>query len=206
MVTKRMALWMAVWVSVVGLAGCTQRTEPTAQDAGELAGQRVAVLITEGFQDQEALHPMDYLSQRGAAVTVIGPAIETVKAYNSDVEITIEKTVAAVSVDEFDALVIPGGHSPGRLREDAAIVAFARTFVESGKPVAAICHGPQLLVTAGVMDGKRATCFAGMSHELVDAGSRYEDSELVRDGNIITSRLPKDLPAFSSAIAQAMTE
>jgi protease I len=207
MLAKRMSVWMLLCAAaavVVGV-GCQQKTEPVTEEK-ELAGCQVAILLTEGFQDQEALHPMDYLTERGATITVIGPAVETVKAYNSDVEITIEKTVAEVLVDDFDALVIPGGQSPARLREDETVVAFVREFVESGKPVAAICHGPQVLVAAGVMDGKRATCYAGIAQELIDAGVEYEDVELIRDGNIITSRLPQDLPVFSHAIAQALTE
>ncbi len=203
---KRMSLWTVLCIAMMMGVGCRRQAEPAAQDEKELAGRRVAVLLTEGFQDQEALHPMDYLGERGAAVTVIGPSIETVKAYNSDVEITIEQTVADVSVGDFDALVIPGGQSPARLRENETVVDFVREFVQSGKPVAAICHGPQVLVTAGVMDGKRATCYAGMSEELIEAGSDYEDTELVRDGNLITSRLPQDLPVFSHAIAQALLE
>ena len=202
MKTKPFLFTLFLVVSAALLVGCDRRTVT----ADQLAGKHVAIMITEGFQDEETLHPMDYLSSRGAKVTVIGPSTETVKAYNSDVTVQIEKTVASVSVHEFDALVIPGGRSPGALRKDGTAVAFAEAFVKSGKPVAAICHGPQVLITAGVMHGKRATAVAAISNELEEAGSHYEDSPLVRDGNIITSRLPKDLPVFSEAIAEALTE
>ncbi len=195
---------MVVLLAVIVLMlGCGQRTEPVATEM-ELAGRHVAILITEGFHDQETLHPKDYLRDRGAMVTVIGPAVETVVAYNSDVEVTIERTVDEVTVGQFDALVIPGGRSPGRLREDETVVAFVKSFVETGKPVAAICGGPRLLIATGLMEGRRATIVGGLSDELVEAGAYYRDTELVVDGNIITSRVPGDLPVFSEAIAQAL--
>ncbi len=109
-------------------------------------------------------------------------------------------------MDDFHAMVIPGGHSPNWLRQHEAVVDFARAFYASGKPTAAICHGPQVLITAGVLDGVDATCFPGMSDELKESGANYQDVPVLRDGNLITSRIPDDIPAFSEAIKQALLE
>jgi protease I len=171
-----------------------------------LTGKRVAILVAEGFQDQETLDPMNFLRDRGAEVVVIGPSVKTVTAYNSDKQVQIEKAVADVTASEFDALIIPGGHSPQRLRDEAEIVDFVRAFYETDRTIAAICHGPQVLIAAGVMDGKRATGYEGISDELIEAGADYKDRPLVHDGNIITSRVPDDLPVFSEAIANALSE
>lgn len=167
---------------------------------------RVAVLVTEGFHDGEAFMPIGYLTNLGARVTVIGPRTGTVKAYNSDFTIRIEKAVAEVTVDDFDALVIPGGRAPAKLREDDAVVAFVRDFFETGRPTAAICHGPQVLVTAGVLEGKTATAFGGIREELEAAGVNFLDQSVVIYENLITSRVPPDLGDFCAAIAAWMRD
>ncbi len=194
---------------LLAMMACVIGCEPppdTHPAADDLSGNTVAVLITEGFQDEETLYPKEFLRDRHAEVVVIGPTVETVTAYNSDQQVQIDKAVADVTVDEFDALIIPGGQSPGHLREIEEVVEFVADFYETGRPIAAICHGPQLLIAAGIMEGKRATCFEGMSDELIDAGAHYEDSPVVRDGNIITSRIPDDLEVFSTAIAVALVD
>lgn len=173
---------------------------------GPLAGKNIAFLVGEGVQDAEALVPMGYVVSRGAKVTVIGSEPGLVTPYNSDMQVYVQKAIGDVSPEDFDGLVIPGGRSPANLRQHEAIVAFTRSMTESGKPVAAICHGPQLLITAGVLEGKRATCFAGMADELREAGVNYTDAAMIRDANIITSRLPKDLPAFCAAFERALLE
>lgn len=184
----------------VFFSGCQFQAEADPQGSAP----RAAVLITEGFQDAETLDPIDYLTARGVEVTVIGPEVMTVQAYNSDVRVQIEAAVADVSVADFDALIIPGGYSPGRLREDRQIVGFVRDFVDSGKPVAAICHGPQVLIRAGVMENRTATCFGGMREELIEANANYVDAAVAIDGNVITSRVPDDIPQFNQAIGRAM--
>lgn len=165
---------------------------------------RVAVLTGEGFHDGEAYMPIGYLVNRGAVVTVIGSETGIVTAYNSDFTIHIEKTVDEVAVEDFDALILPGGEAPSALREDEAVVNFARDFFDSGKTVAAICHGPQILITAGVMDGIMATGFEGIREELEEAGVNYQDESVVIHENLITSRTPPDLYDFSLAIEQAI--
>ena len=194
---------------IVFTVGCAAATAPVAaadHKAATLEGRHVAFLVGEGVHDAETYMPMAYLANRGAEVSIIGVEPGTVKAYNSDFTFNVQKAVDKVNITDFDALVIPGGRSPAFLREHESVVNFARDFFESGRPVAAICHGPQVLVTAGVLEGRVATCFEGMSDELVDAGADYRDEPMIRDGNLITSRLPRDLPAFSKAIEQALLE
>ena len=165
---------------------------------------RVAVLTADGFHDGETLSPLGYLKTRGAEVLVVGMERGEVKAYNSDVTVFIEKAVHEVSVSDFDAVVIPGGRAPAALRENEGVLAFVREAYAAGKIIAGICHGPQVMASAGILEGKTATCVAGISGELEEAGADYRDEELVRDGNIITSRVPRDIPAFNRAIGDAL--
>ncbi len=165
---------------------------------------QIAVLVGEGFHDGEAYMPMGYLTNRGAKVTVIGPEQGLVKAYNSDFTIMIEKAIHEVSPDDFDALILPGGQAPSHLRENEHVVSFVRDFFNSGKTVAAICHGPQILITAGVMDGVDATGVGGIKEELEEAGVNYMDESVVIYHNLITSRTPPDLFDFSNAIEQSV--
>lgn len=179
------------------------------QDKGheaDLSGMRVAILTGEGFHDGETLIPMAYMQNRGAKVTVIGPEKRFVRAYNSDMVLKIEKQVSEVKIEDFDALILPGGRAPANIREDSHVVEFAGEFFKSGKPVAAICHGPQVLITAGVMDGVEATCFSDVRSELREAGATYHDRPVVVHKNLITSRVPDDIPAFCAAMATAMVE
>ncbi|MFW5973689.1 MAG: DJ-1/PfpI/YhbO family deglycase/protease, partial [Bacteroidota bacterium] len=147
---------------------------------------RVIVLTGEGFHDGETLMPIGYLTNRGAEVTVVGPERGTVKAYNSDITVEIERAIGEVSIDEFDVLILPGGQAPATIREDQAVVSFTRDFVDSGKVVAAICHGPQVLARAGVLDGRTVTAVGSIQSELTDAGATFEDTQVMQDGNIIT--------------------
>ncbi len=163
---------------------------------------KVAVLVADGFHDGEAYMPIGYLANKGIYSVVIGPEKGVVKAYNSDFTIKIHKAVEDVSVDYFDALIIPGGHAPSKLREYEEIVDWVKEFYKTGKTIAAICHGPQVLITAGVLEGKKATGFGGIKEELEEAGVVYKDKSVVIDENIITSRTPPDLYDFSRAIAK----
>ncbi len=188
-------------------AGCEGRkAEDIIGEPGLLHGKNVAFLITEGFHDGETMFPMGYLINHGANVTVIGVERGEYKAYNSDVTARVERTVNEVTPADFDALVIPGGHSPANLREHDDVIAFVRDFVGTDKPTAAICHGPQVLVTAGVISGRTLTGVSGIKDEITGAGARFEDVEVMVDGNIITSRTPPDLPAFSRQIAHSLTD
>lgn len=171
-----------------------------------LYGMRVAILTGEGLHDGETLMPMAYLQNRGARVTVIGLERGLVKAYNSDIRVRIERSIGEVSPDDFDALVLPGGRAPSALREHSEVVNFARDFFNTGKPVAAICHGPQILATAGVLEGRNATCIESISDEIREAGARYQDRPVVRDRNLVTSRIPDDIPVFLAMTEATMIE
>jgi protease I len=176
----------------------------TVAEGKELDGKRVAILITEGFHDGETMFPMGYLQNQGALVTVVGPETGVQKAYNSEVTAVVERSVREVSADHFDALVIPGGRSPANLREHSEVVDFVRFFIESGKPTASICHGPQVVIATGMAEGRTLTAVSGIRDEITKAGAVFTDREVMADGNLITSRFPSDLPAFSIEIKRQL--
>ena len=165
--------------------------------------KRVAMVLAPNFEDSEAIDPKDYLESKGADVTVIGLKAGAVPGKKGG-SLNATTTFGDVSPDEFDALVIPGGGAPENLRIDVQAVEFTRRFVESGKPVAAICHGPQLLISAKVLDGRTLTSVNKIRDDITNAGGNYVDRELVEDRNLITSRTPADLPAFNQAIARSI--
>jgi protease I len=158
----------------------------------------VAVLVTNLFEDSEYLQPTDAFRRAGHRIVHVGlKEDETVWGKTSHTPVRIEQAVASVSADDFDALLIPGGYSPDKLRVDEDAVRFVRDFVMSEKPVFMICHGPQLLITARVLEGRRVTGYASIVQDIINAGATYVDDEVVVDGNLISSRNPGDLPAFT---------
>ena len=165
--------------------------------------KRIAMVLAPNFEDVEAIDPRDYLEGKGADVTVIGLKPGSIAGKKGG-SLEASKTFADVSPAEFDALIIPGGGAPENLRIDDAAVAFTREFMGTGKPVAAICHGPQLLISAKVIEGRTLTSVNKIRDDITNAGGNYVDRELVEDQNLITSRTPADLPAFNSAIARAV--
>ncbi len=202
----RMLAQLLAVTAIVAMLGVAFPAQTEELEAADLSGKRVAVLVGHDFHDAETLMPMAYLANRGAEVTVIGVEPAVHQAYNSEIKVRVQYGVGDVSIDDFDALVIPGGGSPDWLRQHDSVVEFAREFTEAGKIVAAICHGPQVLVTAGVLEGVQATCVGGISEELVEAGADYADEPLIVDGNIITSRVPGDIPVWNAAIENALAE
>jgi protease I len=173
---------------------------------GVLTGKRVAMLVEDEFEDRELTGPLEALRGAGATVTVVGPT--------SGGEFTGKRGVAVVTSDmaagaakmkDFDALVIPGGHAPDKMRMRHAMVDLARDAMEAGKPVAAICHGPQLLISANALRGRTLTCWPSIAIDVKNAGGLYVDKPVVEDGNLITSRKPDDVPMFSEAIIRALT-
>ncbi len=168
-----------------------------------LEGKRVAILAEDMYEDQELWYPYYRLKEAGAEVRVVGPEAKT---YHSKHGYPVTATVAADQVrpEEFDAVVIPGGYAPDRLRRYPAILNLVRGVYERGGVVAAICHAAWVPISAGIMRGKRATCFHSIKDDLVNAGATYVDEPVVVDGNLITSRTPADLPFFLPAIIQAM--
>ncbi|HYH11645.1 MAG TPA: type 1 glutamine amidotransferase domain-containing protein [Thermomicrobiales bacterium] len=167
------------------------------------SGKKVAMVLAANFEDVEATDPKEALERAGAEVTVIGVEKGPIQGKKGG---TLEatETFTSVNPDDFDMLVIPGGGSPENLRIDDDAVTFTRAFVESGKPVGSICHGPQLLISAKVLDGRTVTAVNKIRDDLTNANANYVDEELVVDGNLITSRVPKDLPAFNEALVSAL--
>lgn len=162
-------------------------------------GKKIAVLITDEFEDSEFTSPAEAFRKAGHdVVTIEMEAGKTVKGKKGEASITIDKAIDEVKPDEFDALLLPGGHSPDTLRGDDRFVTFTRDFVNSGKPVFAICHGPQLLISAEVVRGRKLTTVKPIVIDLKNAGADFYDQEVVIDDNqIVTSRTPDDLPAFN---------
>ena len=171
----------------------------------DVAGKRVAMLVEEGFEDRELTGPIDALRMAGATVTLIGPSAGArFRGKRGEVVVTSDLAAGSARMKDFDALVIPGGYAPDKMRLRHAMVDLARDAIESGKPVAAICHGPQLLISAGVLRGRTVTCWPSIAIDVKNAGGLYVDKPVVEDGNLITSRKPDDVPVFSKAIIRAL--
>lgn len=161
---------------------------------------RIAVIITDDFEDSEYSQPAKVFRGKGHDLVHIGlESGKTVKGKKESTPVTIDRGVADVSVDDFDALLIPGGYSPDKLRVNEDAVQFAGDFVRSGKPVFAICHAAQLLITAQVVQGRKLTGYKSVIQDIKNAGAEFIDQEVVEDGNLISSRHPGDLPAFIKA-------
>lgn len=172
----------------------------------ELKGVRACVLVEQQYQEMEVWYPVYRLKEAGCKVTLVGP--EAGHTYPSKLGYPVKSDKAAkeVKADDFDLIVIPGGFAPDYLRRDAAVLKLVSAMAEQGKVVAAICHGPWVLCSTQALKGRRATCFFAIKDDVQNAGASYVDAEVVRDGNLITSRKPDDLPAFMQAIAQAVKE
>ncbi len=159
--------------------------------------KQVAVLITDLFEDSEYTEPVAAFKASGHNITHIGIKAGTeVKGKKENTPVPIDKAVKDTGIEAFDALLIPGGYSPDKLRVDADAVKFAKDFLASGKPVFTICHGPQLLITADVLKGRTLTGYQSIIQDIKNAGATFVNQEVVEDGNLITSRNPNDLPAF----------
>lgn len=174
-----------------------------------LDGKKIAILATDGFEQSELEKPQAELKAAGAHVDVIAPGdVSAIKGWDQTDwgrEVKVDVALSKADAGSYDALVLPGGQiNPDKLRIEQDAVAFVRTFGESGKPVAAICHGPWLLVETGLAKGRKVTSWPSVKTDLVNAGAHWEDSEVVVDGNLITSRNPDDIPAFNRAIASAL--
>jgi protease I len=166
-------------------------------------GKKVAMVIAHNFEDSEAIDPKNHLEGLGAKVVVIGPELGTFNGKKGG-SLTADVTFADVDPADFDMLVIPGGGAPENLRIHKPAVEFTRRFVETGKPVGSICHGPQLLISAKVFDGRTVTAVNKIGDDIINAGGNFVDEALVVDGNLITSRVPGDLPVFNEALGKAL--
>jgi protease I len=169
-----------------------------------LKGKRVAILAEDLYEDLELWYPRLRLTEEGAEVVVVGPGDAREHHGKYGYPVTVDKTIREVKAEQFDAVVVPGGYAPDRLRRHPAMVALVREMAHHHKVVAAICHGPWMLASAEVVAGKTVTCFFAIKDDLVHAGATYKDAEVVVDGNLITARKPADLPAFLAAIIAAL--
>ena len=171
-----------------------------------MSGKRVAVLVEQQYQEMEVWYPVYRLRDAGCTVTLVGPEAGTTYPSKLGYPAKSDKAAKDVSADDFDILVIPGGFAPDFIRRTEAMIRFTSAMAEQGKIIAAICHGPWVLCSTQALKGKKATCFFAIKDDVVHAGAKYVDAEVIRDGNLITSRKPDDLPAFLQAIIQAAKE
>lgn len=178
--------------------------------AGRLEGKRVAILLTDGFEQVEMTEPREALDQEGAKTVLVSPKSDKVRGWHKgdwSEEFRVDQPLQSASPDDFDALVLPGGvRNPDRLRMDEQAVKFVRAFFDAGKPIAAICHGPWLLVEADIARGRTITAWPSLKTDLRNAGANWVDQEVVNDNGLITSRKPEDIPAFNQKMIEEFAE
>lgn len=172
----------------------------------KLTGKRIAILAENLYQEMELWVPYYRLKEEGAEVKVIGAGGAKSYASKHGYPVTVDLQADQVKAVEFDAVVVPGGYAPDLMRRHPAMVGLVRDAAQQGKVVAAICHAGWMLVSAGVLKGRKATSFFSIKDDLVAAGANWVDEEVVVDGNLITSRKPDDLPAFCRTIVQALAK
>ena len=164
---------------------------------------RALIISADHFEDTELLFPFYRLQEEGLEVDIASIARGKIHGKHG-YEVVVDTALRDVEPNAYDVLILPGGKAPATLRKEAAAVGIAQEFMRSNKPVAAICHGPQILITAGVMPGRRATCAHSVAEELQAAGALYEDRPVVVDGKLVTSRQPSDLPGFMREIVRLL--
>lgn len=170
-----------------------------------LTGKNVAILLEQVYEDPEFWYPYYRFKEAGAKVTVIAPEIKEYKSKHG-YPARADLAAADAKAGDYDAVIVPGGFSPDYMRRSPGMVNFLKQAYEQGSIVAAICHGPWMLASIGAADGKKMTAFFSIMDDIVNAGAIFVDDEVVRDGNVITSRTPKDLPAFCREIISALQE
>ncbi len=170
----------------------------------DLRGKKVAVLVADQYQDLEVWYPLLRFREEGAETVAVGA--EPGRTYTSKrgYPVVADKSLAEVRAADLDAVIIPGGWAPDILRQDERVVKLVREMDRSGKVVAAICHAGWVLCSADIVRGRKATCFVAIKDDLIHAGAKYVDEEVVVDRNLITSRVPTDLPAFCREVAKAL--
>jgi protease I len=157
---------------------------------------KVLVLSANGFEDSELTVPVERLREAGMQVDIGSFVVGPIRGKHGET-VRANRALSQIWPEDYDALLLPGGKAPEVLRQEPQVLAAVRQFFEAGKPVAAICHGPQILISAGVMAGRTATAYRAVASELKAAGAHYRDAEVVVDGNLVTSRTPADLGAFT---------
>ena len=177
---------------------------------GNLSNRKVAILTEEGFEQVELTSPKAALEAAGAKVDVISPKSGKIKAWNKTnwgIEINVDKQLSEANPNDYDALILPGGvMNPDKLRQNKEAVAFAFSFLKDGIPIAAICHGPQLLIETGLINGRTMTSYPSLQTDLRNAGVRWVDQEVVVDNGLVTSRTPADLEAFNQKMIEEIRE
>lgn len=176
----------------------------------DLSNKTVAILTEEGFEQVELTSPQQALKDAGATVHVISSKGGEIKAWDQTdwgITVTADKKLEDANPDDYDALVLPGGVlNPDKLRQDKDAVAFVSAFLDEGKPVAAICHGPQTLIETGMISGRTMTSYPSLKTDLKNAGVNWVDEEVVADKGLVTSRTPADLPAFNQKLIEEILE
>jgi len=171
----------------------------------ELSGKKVAVLAEDNYENLELWYPVLRLREAGAHVTIVGPkageAYKSKEGYPARADVSMDD----VRASEFDAVVVPGGYAPDKMRRYPAMLRLVREAFEQGKVVAAICHAAWVPISAGIVKGKTMTCVSAVKDDVINAGAHYVDQEVVVDGNLISSRVPPDLPAFCREIVKALS-
>ena len=175
-----------------------------------LQGKKVAILTETGFEEVELTSPKQALEEAGAEVQIISPQKETVKAWNHDhwsIELPVDVNIMEADPDNYDALMIPGGVlNPDKMRLNKDCIEFAHQFMLEGKPIGAICHGPQLLIETKMLQGREMTSYWSLKTDLENAGAHWHDEEVVVDNGLVTSRSPKDLEAFNKKLIEEIKE
>jgi protease I len=178
--------------------------------ASQLEGKKIAILATDGFEQVELTEPRKALDQAGAKTFVVSPKSGEIKGWETKDwgdTVKVDRTLDEAKPEDFDALMLPGGViNPDHLRMEPKAVSFVRDFVATGKPVAAICHGPWMLVETRAVRGKTVTSWPSLKTDIKNAGGNWVDQEVARDGQFITSRNPKDIPAFSKALIELVSQ
>jgi len=176
----------------------------------KLKGKTVAILTENGFEEAELTSPKKALEEAGATVHIISPQKERVRGWDHDhwsIELPVDKNISEAHSGDYDALMLPGGVlNPDQLRRNNAAVEFAKDFIDTGKPVAAICHGPQLLIETGLLEGRYLTSFPSVQTDLKNAGANWHDREVIVDNGLVTSRSLKDLEAFNKKMIEEIAE
>jgi protease I len=177
---------------------------------GNLQGKKVAILVTDGFEQSELLEPRKALDEAGATTKLVSPAGKKAKGWNHKEwgnEVPVDVPLDSAKADEFDALLLPGGvMNPDQLRMNPKAVEFVKHFTSAGKPVAAICHGPWTLIEAGAVRGRTVTSWPSLKTDLKNAGANWVDKEVVNDQGLVTSRKPDDIPAFNREMIRLFSE
>jgi len=177
---------------------------------GKLSAKTVAILTENGFEEVELTSPKKALEDEGARVDIVSPQTGKVKAWSHDhwsIELRVDKNLSDARPGDYDALMLPGGVlNPDQLRKNKYAVEFARDFFEAGKPIAAICHGPQLLIETGLLKGRQMTSYPSLQTDLKNAGADWRDREVVVNNGLVTSRSPEDLDAFNKKMIEEIGE